>query len=171
MRLKHILHTCCAASTLLVLAGCGGVDDDLGDATVAQGDSASALPALEGAAPQGTEPALNTAPVQTVEVNFSSAAPPEQQLGSVVEAANLNAFKEDGDAPAPKDAVTLLQRAIEVYGERRDRTDDGDGPKWPVFSDLNQLVKYRILRALPAAPPGKKFKLDPKTRVVTLESQ
>lgn len=101
-------------------------------------------------------------------MEFSQTAPPEKGITAVVDPSSSGYFKADGDAGVPKDAVELLNRAIEVYEEKRSRTDDGDGPKWPVLKDLNQLVTYRILRALPAAPMGKKFVLDPKTKKVSL---
>lgn len=109
----------------------------------------------------------NTGPIPEIAVDFSSSAP-EQQIATVVDSANASYFQAQGAAGIPKDAVELLNRAIQVYGERRQETDDGDGPKWPVITDLNQLVRYKILRALPAAPSGKKYALDPRTKVVSL---
>jgi hypothetical protein len=167
---SRIVHSLAAALMLGLLSGCGGSDDETApDLAAPPPGAGGGLPALDGSSPEAIQPAQNTGPIQTVEVDFSSAAPPEKQIGAVVESANAALFKEDGEAKAPTDAVSLLNRAIEVYGERRHETDDGDGPQWPVISDLNQLVRYRILRALPAPPPGKKFKLDPKTKVVSLE--
>ena len=89
-------------------------------------------------------------------------------MEAVVEGANAAYFQAQGAAEAPKSVTELLNRAIQVYGERRQETDEGDGPTWPVISDLNQLVRYKILRALPAAPAGKKYQMDPQTKVVTM---
>jgi hypothetical protein len=168
MRPKQTVLALLAVAALTGLPGCSGSEDELDDVTApAPADSGAGLPGLDG----NPEAAQHTGPIPVVEVDFSAAAPPEKQMDAVVDAANAGFFKEDGDSPAPKDAVSLLNRAIEVYGERRHETDDGDGPKWPVITDLNQLVRYRILRALPAAPPGQKFTMDPRTKVVTLEAQ
>lgn len=106
-----------------------------------------------------------------IPVDFSPSAPPEKQFASVVTPANLQMFGTEGADTAPKNAVEFLNRAVQVYGARRQETDEGDGPTWPVIQSLEQLVQYRILQGLPAAPPGKKFVMDKTTKVVSLADQ
>lgn len=167
--MKRLQHTVlCFAVAGLLAAGCKK-DTPQPAPEPPAGGGASGI-SLTGEAPT-VKPTdglpANTGPVPEVAVDLSGSAP-EQQIATVVDSANAAYFQAEGAAGVPKDAVELLNRAIQVYGERRQETDDGDGPKWPVITDLNQLVRYKILRALPAAPSGKKYALDPKTKVVSL---
>lgn len=56
----------------------------------------------------------------------------------------------------------MIQKAIEIYVE-------GLGKSWP--KDLNELVQAKVLRAIPPAPPGKKWALDGKQYKVLLTNQ
>ncbi len=173
---EKLLQAIVAAGWMVMLhAGCSKEEPV---ASVPEGpvvsDGASGISLTTGAVKGGqdaSQPSAPTGPVPVVPVEFSDSAPPEKQIAAVVESANAAYFGAEGAATVPKDGVELLNRAIQVYGERRQETDDGDGPQWPVISSLDQLVRYRILKALPAAPAGKKYTMNPTTKVVTLEDR
>ncbi|MEW6306866.1 MAG: hypothetical protein AB1705_25665 [Verrucomicrobiota bacterium] len=76
-------------------------------------------------------------------------------------------FQDEEGRVTVKSNLDLVQRAVQVYVDLA-KTKHDDSPDWPPMTDLNLLVKYRILRSLPEAPPGQKFVLDPKTRKVSL---
>ncbi len=165
---KTVLTTV-ALSLAIGFAGCGGGDasapGDTPAAPLASGGSLSLsepAPAVSGAqtppGPTGPAPVLTPEQVST----------PEKAIAAAVDPSKLGYFAAEGDAKAPKDTVELLDRAIQAYEALRNRTDDGDGPKWPVINDLNMLVQYKVLRALPPAPAGQKFVMDPKTKKVSL---
>lgn len=171
---SHLLLSTLTLGSCLWLAGCGDKEP------VAETPAAPAPTGLtsltqtsQPTTNQSTEkpPPLNTGPVQTVPVEFNPTAPPEQQFSKVVEGANMGLFKAEKGEEAPKNALDLMTRAVQAYEIRRDESDQGDGPTMPVITELNQLVKYRILRALPAAPAGQKFVFDSKTKVVSLAPQ
>lgn len=44
-----------------------------------------------------------------------------------------------------------------------------DGINVPPITNVNQLVQYKVIAAVPAPPAGKSYKVDPKTLKVTLE--
>lgn len=168
MERKIILNTI-AISLTIGLVGCGGGDSQSPPETpapsVASGGSISLIGG--GGMTSGTQtppgPA-GPAPVLTPE----QASTPEKAIAAAVDPSKLSYFGAEGDAKAPKDSVELLDRAIQAYETLRNRTDDGDGPKWPVIKDLDMLVQYKVLRALPPAPAGQKFFMDPKTKKISL---
>lgn len=67
--------------------------------------------------------------------------------------------------------LQYLQQAVGQYDRLRPGSAYGDNPGWPPLTDLNQLIKVGLLKSLPAAPPGKKFVLDPQTMKVSLANQ
>jgi hypothetical protein len=76
-------------------------------------------------------------------------------------------FEDEEGRLITKSSLAVMQRAAEVYEERRFTYDDPAPP----LTDFSLLVKYQILRALPPAPPGKKFVLDAKDQRVSLVNQ
>jgi len=96
-------------------------------------------------------------------------ANPAGPLQSLVNPGNVFFYDKD-DVFLPKDPVDFLQRAVQNYmSERKYKADDSQD--WPMLTDLSLLVQYKIIRALPAAPAGQKFVLDPQTRKVSLAPQ
>ncbi len=160
---KHTLPLVATVCACLLLVGCGEKP--------APTESSDAPPAPTGItfapASQNTPGAPGSAPVAPVEPPPAD-APVEKQLAVVVPPENAHFFQAEGKMEAPKNNVELLQRAIIAYEEHGSSQRGDDVSPWPPITELNQLVKYRILRVLPAAPPGQKFVLDPKTRKVTL---
>jgi hypothetical protein len=170
---SQLLHSVLVLGSCRCLIGCGDKETVQETAGPAQTGLASLSQTGGSSTNQSTAkpPPLNTGPVQTVPVEFNPTAPPEQQFSKVVEGANMGLFQAEKGVEAPKSALELMTRAVQAYEIRRDESDQGDGPTMPVLTELNQLVKYRILRALPAAPSGQKFVFDSKTKVVTLAPQ
>jgi hypothetical protein len=96
-------------------------------------------------------------------------ADPTGPLHGLVHSGNIFFFDNDGNF-LPKDSVEFLQRAIQNYlSEQKYKADDS--ADWPPMTDLSLLVRYKIIRALPAPPTGQKFVLDPQTRKVSLAPQ
>ena len=79
-------------------------------------------------------------------------------------------FYDKNDVFLPKEPVDFLQRAVQSYMDTRKYKAD-DSPDWPLLTDLGMLVQYKVIRALPAAPPGQQFVLDPATRKVSLAAK
>ncbi|MCD6049064.1 MAG: hypothetical protein K0Q55_467 [Verrucomicrobia bacterium] len=93
-------------------------------------------------------------------------ADPKGPLQNLVRVGDIYFYDKD-DNFMPKDAVDLLQRAVQSYMDTRKYKAD-DSAEWPMITDLSMLVQYKVIRALPAPPPGQKFVLDPATRKVSL---
>ncbi|HEY1174170.1 MAG TPA: hypothetical protein VGH19_22585 [Verrucomicrobiae bacterium] len=56
-------------------------------------------------------------------------------------------------------------------GYERTRASQSDGTPWPPLTSLDQLVAYRFVSRLPAAPVGQKFVYDPQTGKVSLAAK
>ncbi len=68
--------------------------------------------------------------------------------------------------------ISLLEYVESLAsGYERTRASQSDGTPWPPLTDLNQLVTYRMVSRLPAAPAGQKFVYDPQTGKVSLVAQ
>ncbi|MEW6307045.1 MAG: hypothetical protein AB1705_26580 [Verrucomicrobiota bacterium] len=107
----------------------------------------------------------------TISVDAPTAAGSEQNPYVAMVGSESQALFEDGEGNITvKNGLDFLQRAVAVYDEMATTKHD-DSPEWPPMTDLSLLVKYRVLRALPEAPPGQKFVYDTKTRKVTLASK
>lgn len=170
MDIKHLAFLMVVSCAGWLVSGCDNGEGTAESAAQPQ-PNASLGQSIESLSQAPSASAPMTGPVPTVQVEFSESAPPEKQIAAVVDPSNAGYFQAEGDTSVPKTSIELLSRAVEAYEDRRAESDTGDGPTWPVLRDLDQLVRYRILRALPAAPPGKKFVLDPKTKVVSLAPQ
>jgi hypothetical protein len=83
-------------------------------------------------------------------------------------------------APEPPDAATEkviagLERAAEYYNRAIVTAvpqDEEQAKNWkqpPPLTDLQQLVTYRVIPRVPAAPAGKKYVIDPKDGKVKLQ--
>lgn len=64
--------------------------------------------------------------------------------------------------------LEALQLAAEAYVGKAAMGEEADQPVWPNLTNLSQLVKVGMLKALPAAPAGQKYVVDPKTHRVSL---
>jgi len=95
-------------------------------------------------------------------------ASPDGPLQNLVNKGNIFFYDEDENF-LPKDGVDFLQRAVRSYLSTQKYTSD-DSNELPPLTDLSMLVQYKVVRALPSAPPGQKYILDPKTRKVELSS-
>lgn len=76
--------------------------------------------------------------------------------------------------PSAEAALTVLNNAVEYYQRvlaSRVPADEEEAKRFkpvPPLTDLQQLVQYRVLKALPAAPAGKKYVYDAKDGRVKL---
>jgi hypothetical protein len=163
-RIIRMLFSVLTVSVISLALGCGPQEDPSlpsagGDASEA-GATVAATPAE--ASPQ-TDPAA-TAP----------AAPPAPAFSGEVSSEGLPMKDEDDQ---PLDTLAALQYAVDTYERLRgmDGPDDEEEAKtWkpmPEITDLQQLVRYRLIRAVPQAPAGKKYVYDPQTRKVSLAGQ
>jgi hypothetical protein len=57
---------------------------------------------------------------------------------------------------------------LAIDGYERTRASMTEGETWPPITNINQLIQYRILSRLPAAPAGQQFVLNPATGKVAL---
>lgn len=156
----------------VVIAGCGGSGDTAPSAAPPSPPAErQALPALAATAeaPTPGTPATALAPVPAPPA-FPSEGATAKHIEAIVAPGTQAYFQAEDNRQAPKNSVELLQRAVQVY-EELSATRRDDGPDWPSMNDLNLLVKYKILRAMPTPPKGQKFLLDPKTRKVSLVPQ
>jgi hypothetical protein len=88
---------------------------------------------------------------------------------AVLTAAELTLYEDDGNPITG--TLEIVQRAVQMYEEFRFTSVEGDARPWPELTDLSQLIKFDVVRSLPAPPPGKRFVLDPKTKKVSLTNQ
>jgi hypothetical protein len=137
----------------ILLAGCGEP----------AAPSASSLPDSTPADPAPTSMDLSSEAPDT-------APPPGEVAGALAEAEAepLRMVDDEGNALT---ALAYLQQAVDTYDRSRAGTATADSDGWPELTDLSQLVKYRIVRRLPPAPPGQRFVFDAKTGKVGLVNQ
>ena len=148
-----IVITMCGV--VIGLTGCGGKEAD--SVAVPPPSDAPAVamvaPAAVGTAapaPMAPPPVAGTAPLP--------AAGP-----AAAEKADFTTVDEEGK-PVP--ALEFMNTAIDGY--ERTRASMTEGEVWPPLTSIEQLIQYRIISRLPAAPAGKKFVLDPATGKVAL---
>jgi hypothetical protein len=130
-------------------------------------DSADATPAADAGTADTSTADANTTP-------GAPEAPPAPAFSGEVSSEGLPMKDEDDQ---PLDTLAALQYAVDTYERLRgmDGPDDEEEAKtWkpmPEITDLQQLVRYRLIRAVPQAPAGKKYVYDPQTRKVSLAGQ
>ncbi len=166
MSRKSFFLLALATGTLLT-GGCGGSETTTSAeparqvAPTIQPDIQPALaPAPQTTPPPGPGGVVAAAPATLAPAN------PTGPLENLVAGGNIFFYDDDNNF-LPKDSVDFLQRAIQSYMDTRKYKSD-DSPDWPPMTDLSLLVQYKVIRALPAPPPGQKFVLNPETRKVTL---
>ncbi len=152
MKLFKLLAIC---GMVAGLTGCGGNDAD----TVAVPPPVAA-PAVEMTTPVvATEP--TPSPLAPPPVAGSTA--PIAATPAADEKTEFTTLDEDGK-PIP--ALEFMNMAIDGYN--RTRASMTEGEVWPPITSVEQLVQYRIISRLPAAPAGQKFVLNPETGKVAL---
>jgi len=117
------------------------------------------------APPPPVAPAVNlTAAPPTPATPAPDAAPPPT-LASAPAIPEAEMKLEDGEGK-PLALIDFLNLAASNY--ERTRAGMTEGNPWPPLTDLNQLVQYRVIKRLPAAPEGYKFVFNAETRKVTV---
>jgi hypothetical protein len=136
------------------LTGCGGNDAD----SVAVPPPAAA-PAVEMAAPAA---AVAPAAAPVAPPPATGAAPVAS--GSAADDKTEFTTLDENGKPIP--ALEFMNLAIDGYN--RTRASMTEGEVWPPITSVEQLIQYRIVSRLPAAPAGQKFVLNPETGKVAL---
>jgi hypothetical protein len=153
MKSLNVIAMC---GVVIGLTGCGGNDAD----SVAVPPPAAA-PTVEMAAPTAAvAPAPAPAPVAPPPATGTATLPAGPAADEKVEFTTVDA---DGK-PVP--ALEFMNLAIDGY--ERTRASMTEGETWPPITNINQLIQYRILSRLPAAPAGQQFVLNPETGKVAL---
>jgi hypothetical protein len=139
-------------------------------------------------------PAPNATPPPSGSINVTAPAPaapdasaaqppstPGAAPAAPADAANANPSPEGlpmtDDSGKVLDTLGGLQRAVEYYTRvlvPRVPVDEEEEKRFkpvPPLKDLQQLVEYKVIRAVPAAPAGKKYVYDPISGKVKLENQ
>ncbi len=150
MKSQNIIAMC---GLVAGLTGCGGSDAD----TVAVPPPAAA-PAVEMATPVETVAPAPVAPPPVAGEAPAMAAPAAADAKT-----EFTTLDEDGN-PIP--ALEFMNAAIDGY--ERTRASMTEGETWPPITNVNQLIQYRIISRLPAAPAGQQFVLNPETGKVAL---
>ena len=148
---KYIGRTLTIATTALFMVGCGGDD--------------KALPGseFEVEAGKSAEDAPDWIPPEMVE---EAAAPAPEMLEAPDLPTNLDRTSVDATMPGfedengnPRTVVGALSAAVESYEMLHQMAEGSPRPMAPL-TNLLQLVQYRIIRAVPAAPEGKTFVIE-----------
>lgn len=155
--MKSLLCIFALAVTLGVI-GCGKKETSSSAVSPAKSVSGS-MPSLSQMAEPAPPPAVAIpAPPGTPPPPGAATAASDASSGG--QANGLVAAVDSDGKVLPGEA--MIQKAIEIYVE-------GLGKSWP--KDLNELVQAKVLRAIPPAPPGKKWALDGKQYKVLLTNQ
>jgi len=109
-------------------------------------------------------------PPAGVQTPTLGAPPPGAAVAPGAAAASVKVTLEDEDGNPLTDSLQIMQRAVEVYDERRFSSveEETDQP-WPPLKDLSQLVQYKILPRLPPPPAGRRWVLDATGKTVSLK--
>jgi hypothetical protein len=162
--MRILTHVLLLAGALLFISACTPAEDETVPADAGGSSSTTATPAASSDSGGAAAAASTEAPAQ----------PPPVAFGGPTTTEGLPSQDEDGKS---MDTLAALQYASEVYERLKamDYPDDEEAAKrWkprPPLTDLQQLVQYRIIRAVPAAPAGQKYVYDAQTKKVKLVSQ
>ncbi len=165
-----------AASATLLIAGCGEKPDATRNTTTpppaetsANGGSPASDLAKSTAAPSGTAPSQPPTPAkpggspgQSPDFMENPDLAAQQRAAVAAEVAARMKAGEEGLTPDPDEdpGLNMLQTAASSYY---------NAMKKPPAS-LEALVQARYLRAIPRAPTGKKYVLDPSTGDITIQN-
>lgn len=90
-------------------------------------------------------------------------APPGTPVAAVSNPTQANGLVPLVDKQGqPLAAEKLMNWALEIYVENM-----GNAPP----TDMNELVRAKVLQSIPAPPPGKKWAFDPKQGKIVLAGQ
>lgn len=157
-----------------LVTGCGGGDSDLGiPAPPPQSGSVSASATVDVTAPNTPAPAGTVAPpAATPSIDFAAVKRPLDAQGNplndldflnhLVHQANESRLAKGSDIPMKDSFKTEAEQMAYEEAQRK---------RFEPISDLNDLVKDGFIKALPTAPAGQKFALDPATKKVILTAQ
>ena len=158
---KDLIVVCSALA--LVIAGCSE-DKKAPAPTPSQTPKATANPV----APTASEPAA-AAPAG------APAAPASVFANAAGEGATSDGVPTKDADGKTIDTLAGLNRAVEYYTralQTLQPQDEEQAKNWkpyPSLTSLDQLVQYKVIRAVPPAPAGKKWHYDPTKWKVTLE--
>jgi hypothetical protein len=154
---------------LAIAAGCSP-GDDIGTAGGSDGGTVGTSTTTPSDGPTGGGNDAVSPPVAApTELPFSSAGG---------EAADPTGFglPTTGDDGKSLDTIAALERAVEYYDRilRTRVAESEEEEKYfkpvPPLTDLQQLVQYRVIRAVPAGPNGQRYVYDAQTGKVKLAS-
>lgn len=138
------------AAFAICLSGCGSKDsDNISLPPPPPAPSADAVPAVN------TAQVPPPAPVAPPPTPSSEGLPPATPAAP--EKGDFTTFDENGK-PIP--GLDFINLAIDGYN--RTRSAQTEGVIWPPLASVEQLIQYRIITRLPAAPAGQKFVINPE---------
>ncbi len=149
-----------------LFAGCG--DDDVKGSDLPPIDAAA--DERSAAAEEAMEAEEKKEAIAEFEAELAAAMPelPATTPGAPVTAqAALGEYGQD-DEGNNIDLLTALNNAMVELELKRTYWMENEIPIPPI-TNVQQLVQYRVVRAVPAPPAGKQYKVDPKTLKVTIE--
>ncbi|MEW6306242.1 MAG: hypothetical protein AB1705_22475 [Verrucomicrobiota bacterium] len=168
MHPRHMCRVVMLCGGLLLAGGCGDKEVTTSPAAPASTPVAASAPPMASLGAEATVDApppasSGTTPIATI-------ASPTAGAGGPAGASGVTLEDEDGNPLT--DALKVMQRAVDMYQDHRFSSvqNENDEP-WPELTDLSQLVKYKVVPALPQAPAGKKFVYDAKERKVSLANR
>jgi len=149
--------------------GCGGDDaPEMTEEQVRENEEADVEPEV---APMVANPVLEQAEAGSdapPAPGQAPAAPNPQDANMNPDLAGFDA--PDGASDEQKTIIQALNLAVESYDRQRNASvvEAGQQP-WPELKTIEDLVKYRVIRALPPAPAGKKWHLNTENMEVELK--
>lgn len=108
------------------------------------------------------------APPATVASGPSAIVAPSGPNKAAVPAQDFSNFTDESGTRLTE--LQILSTAVDAYEQSRFTVvlNEEDEP-WPPLTNLTQLVTYRLLPRLPAAPAGKQWSFNPETKKVALK--
>jgi hypothetical protein len=163
--IDSIRHGLIAAGLCLAL-GCAPADDEnpSSDEAAQSGmsdEGGGAVLETEDAAEPANEPAAPT------ELPFATG-------GDMADASTSDGLPTVDDEGNALNTIAALERAVEYYNRvlRTRVAESEEEEKYfkpvPPLTDLQQLIQYRIIRAVPAGPDGRKYVYDAEAGKVKL---
>ncbi len=158
------------AASLALLAGCTAQNPEV--------DPEPAEPISEEDAASAAEGGISLFAESSNGTQAEAPPPPTTELPFAQNPTATKAGIPTVDADGNQiDTITGLQRAVEYYQRvlAVREPDDEEEEKYfkpvPPLTNLQQLVDYRVIRAIPKAPEGKKYVFDKDSGLVKLVSQ
>lgn len=152
--------------SLTALLACCGQENKAPSTPTGKAKPAETLPGTAAPAPPGAPPPPSKAATPAAPAGASDLAAPAAPR-AVPGTDPLFYFRRDEKGRYLGD-LEALQLAAEAYAGKAAMGEEAGQPVWPNLTNLSQLVKVGMLKALPAAPAGQKYVVDPKTHRVSL---